>query len=777
MNKSKDMASEADIVEAGPGPEATGSSAGPAAAAAAAAAGAAPDAAEAERLRLAAERKALANKKKRDKKKAKKAEEPLDPAVAAAGADFESYSLHKFFQGPISLRYNKVEGRYVAAATDLPAGTVVFEQTPYAGVVVDPFVSSICAACFGACTSVAVVCSKCHQSRYCSKRCMQTHAIHPYECDSLRLLPSLGVQGESAPLRVIIRAMLQGNLEEQALADEKKKLAQRNPLLRDWRPRPGCSLSDVRGLMTHADKLPQDTLQAIMRVMDLLGRVVPAGVWGPDGANRALELYLQTKVNAYYITDLNRTIVGLGLFAAASCLNHSCLPTCSYHFGPGGSICIRTLRAVKAGEELSYSYMDLYAASFERRKQLRDRYFFDALGGPRLDPPTIAAEDAVVAGLRCLACGTGLLNYHRIKAEQFFPGRSGYVSPADSALPAPPPPESALRPPATVAAAAAAAATAIAAAASTAAGAASESKASSAAAAAPSPASPASPEADGDDGEADEAKGKLAAPAPPVVTAETKVKCDGCGAQQLTVGQVDAWLDACQTYFDAAVQLLRGQAAILQAANVAPAEAPAVAAHLIETAILPLATGPAPIASAAAAGADAMPVVETAAARAAAKARLPPAPSRDVAKLHVFHRVMLNAYMGLVQASRHTADFRAMLKYAQLTAAALAKVGLADHPESADAALSHGDALAFFGGVPQTDALAVGSALPPLPIADKAAQTTYRKQALAQFATVLQIRAAAFGAKHALTRQALNKVRAIEAALGTPAASAVPAPK
>lgn len=92
---------------------------------------------EAERARRAA-----ANKKKRDKKKAKKAEES-DPAVIALGINFEKFSMHNYFTGNFALRYNKTQGRHVVATVDLPAGTVVLDQEPYAGVVSYPLQSFI----------------------------------------------------------------------------------------------------------------------------------------------------------------------------------------------------------------------------------------------------------------------------------------------------------------------------------------------------------------------------------------------------------------------------------------------------------------------------------------------------------------------------------------------------------------------------------------------------------------------------------------------------------
>lgn len=98
---------------------------------------------------------------------------------------------------------------------------------------------------------------------------MKGHSIHSMECASLKKLPSISFQGETAPLRCIMRAMNLAYLENLAIQDEKKKLNERSSKLKVYRPKPGSAWSDIDGLMTHADKLPQEFKTQILQVSRL----------------------------------------------------------------------------------------------------------------------------------------------------------------------------------------------------------------------------------------------------------------------------------------------------------------------------------------------------------------------------------------------------------------------------------------------------------------------------------------------------------------------------
>ena len=101
----------------------------------------------------------------------------------------------------------------------------------------------------------------------------------------------------------------------------------------------------------------------------------------------ASELLFMIQCNAHRITHSNGQPVGLGLFPITSLMNHSCDPNCVHHFSietehpkalhSPPKLVMRALRDIVAGEELTYSYVDLYQSTKSRRKQLSQAYFFN----------------------------------------------------------------------------------------------------------------------------------------------------------------------------------------------------------------------------------------------------------------------------------------------------------------------------------------------------------------------------------------------------------------
>jgi SET and MYND domain-containing protein len=93
---------------------------------------------------------------------------------------------------------------------------------------------------------------------------------------------------------------------------------------------------------------------------------------------------------------LSHTPIGLGIYPITSLLNHSCDPNSVHHFEPvlpgesavrqqahshahvraGPRLCVRALRDIKEGEELCYSYVDLYQSRRARQQMLWNAYFF-----------------------------------------------------------------------------------------------------------------------------------------------------------------------------------------------------------------------------------------------------------------------------------------------------------------------------------------------------------------------------------------------------------------
>ena len=67
---------------------------------------------------------------------------------------------------------------------------------------------------------------------------------------------------------------------------------------------------------------------------------------------------------------------GVGLFAKAALLNHSCHPNCVATFH-GTTLQITATETIQPGDELTISYTELLRPSYKRKEDLWEQYGFD----------------------------------------------------------------------------------------------------------------------------------------------------------------------------------------------------------------------------------------------------------------------------------------------------------------------------------------------------------------------------------------------------------------
>lgn len=76
------------------------------------------------------------------------------------------------------------------------------------------------------------------------------------------------------------------------------------------------------------------------------------------------------------LADGSDVDLGFGVFVKACLFNHSCDPNCLWFVGNDGSLTIRTVRRVAAGEVLSIAYWDLHEGTALRRAKLSEEFHF-----------------------------------------------------------------------------------------------------------------------------------------------------------------------------------------------------------------------------------------------------------------------------------------------------------------------------------------------------------------------------------------------------------------
>lgn len=91
------------------------------------------------------------------------------------------------------------------------------------------------------------------------------------------------------------------------------------------------------------------------------------------------ELYTRVLTNTITVTSLvepGPDGVGLCFHPLVAGANHSCRPNLEVVFD-GRSLCARAVREVRMGEELTVGYIDLELGGEERRRGLRERWWFE----------------------------------------------------------------------------------------------------------------------------------------------------------------------------------------------------------------------------------------------------------------------------------------------------------------------------------------------------------------------------------------------------------------
>lgn len=79
--------------------------------------------------------------------------------------------------------------------------------------------------------------------------------------------------------------------------------------------------------------------------------------------------------NVFTVTDAEMAPIGVGLYLKASKMNHSCCANASQSF-TGQQLNIHSIRNIRAGEEVTISYIDVGQPTFVRRHELFGSYHF-----------------------------------------------------------------------------------------------------------------------------------------------------------------------------------------------------------------------------------------------------------------------------------------------------------------------------------------------------------------------------------------------------------------
>mmetsp|Transcript_8579 Transcript_8579/g.13155 ORF Transcript_8579/g.13155 Transcript_8579/m.13155 type:complete len:713 (-) Transcript_8579:224-2362(-) len=271
----------------------------------------------------------------------------------------------------------QVGGRRVVASRSISPGEVVLASGAYgAGLAVsDSWLQAACSKCLHITAGHqgrVIRCGGCEVTHYCSEQCQRADfPFHSKECKALKPLVAAMKAGgdDSVSARLAVRLAAVG-------ATDKVRHPSR-PLSSKAL---GCHFEHVLGLQSHLPSCPPHHHQQLSQAAESIVEMIsPAGV--SVSSSTLLHLLLAVQCNAHGVKIGHANpLVGIGLHPLGSMVNHSCCPNTHHYFNLKRHqypvLEFRATKAIAEGEEITYSYVDLYQPHDKRSKRLSAAYHF-----------------------------------------------------------------------------------------------------------------------------------------------------------------------------------------------------------------------------------------------------------------------------------------------------------------------------------------------------------------------------------------------------------------
>lgn len=188
--------------------------------------------------------------------------------------------------------------------------------------------------------------------------------------------------------------------EAEGSDDDNDDTEEANGEMEGWWTRDASEAAfDGRSLVEHHDRLAGEVREGFRqqaRNVRWLAAHGP-GFALPDADETVARLFAVAQANALTLADPSSLRpIGQGLYASAALLNHSCLPNANWSVDGEGRLCVRAVRPIEAGEEVTVAYVDPTLPYHARQQALQDHFFF-ACRCLQCRPPPLALRDHFVA--------------------------------------------------------------------------------------------------------------------------------------------------------------------------------------------------------------------------------------------------------------------------------------------------------------------------------------------------------------------------------------------
>lgn len=304
--------------------------------------------------------------------------------------------------------WSNTRGRHLIAKKDIPLGSALIVERPYAWSLSSEMMNRRCLHCF--CDlQVPLPCHHCSTVSYCSTMCRDIawKTYHFHECRILNhLLLSKQLSKMSLlALRIVVTARIGGimNATESPTSYPEKIVgvdtysfdADIEEEGRDIKkPFLSHAYSSVYGQVTNVSSRPPGDLLKRAVTAVFMARCIRSCVANTEQERTvaaALLHHLQScSCNAYQVAEhqvsgsdlvnAEEMEVGGAVYPTVSLVNHSCYPNVS-RFSYGNACVVRACRWIRKDEQIldTYGPHFLMEARDERRAKLRTQYFFECM--------------------------------------------------------------------------------------------------------------------------------------------------------------------------------------------------------------------------------------------------------------------------------------------------------------------------------------------------------------------------------------------------------------
>ncbi|XP_030640835.1 histone-lysine N-methyltransferase SMYD1b isoform X2 [Chanos chanos] len=244
------------------------------------------------------------------------------------------------------------KGRGLRATKELWAGDVLFSEPSFAAVIFDSLADHVCHSCFRRQQKLQR-CGQCKFAQYCDRTCQRAAwDEHKQECAAIKTYGKVPNENIRLAARVLWRLDKLGGV----VSD--------------------MQLTTLEDLEDHIADMPEDDLKELkVDIHNFLD------YWPRNSKQHNTDtishVFGVINCNGFTVSDQRGLqAVGVGIFPNLCLVNHDCWPNCTVILNHG-RVELRALGKISPGEELTVSYVDYLNVSDERKRLLKQQYFFD----------------------------------------------------------------------------------------------------------------------------------------------------------------------------------------------------------------------------------------------------------------------------------------------------------------------------------------------------------------------------------------------------------------